>query len=78
MSFKRFALAQARGGGGDIDHVRAEPKRRQLEGRAGARAWFDKEIHQRFPAQSRDFFDLARADLLEGIRSLENKIDFVG
>ena len=76
--FQSLPLAQARSGNRDIDHVGAQSKRRQLERGTRTRAGFDKEIHQRFSAQSGDFFDLAGADLLESIRRLQNKVDFVG
>ena len=49
----------------------------ELERCPGPRARFDKEIDQRFSAQRRDLLDLARADLLERIRRIENEIDFV-
>ena len=37
-----------------------------------------KKFTSVFPRKARDFFDLAGADLLESIRSLENEIDLVG
>src|SRR6476646_8903790 len=53
--FQGLAFAQARSCGGDINHVRAQSKRRQLEGSAGAGTWFDKKIYQRFPRSAGTF-----------------------
>jgi hypothetical protein len=74
---ERFAFGQARSGCRDIDHIGAQPERGQLERGARPRARFDKEVHQRFTAKRGDFFDFARADLLECIRCLKNEIDFL-
>src|SRR2546429_6650322 len=43
--------------------------------RSRPRARFDKKVHQRFPAQRWNFFDLANAHFLERVRSFENEID---
>src|SRR5437764_3650499 len=72
-----FAFAQARSGGRNVDHVRAQPKSSQLERSASACTRFDKKINERFPPQRRYFFDFACAYLLEGISGVENKIDFI-
>ncbi len=74
---ERFALGQAGGGRGDVDDIRAQADRRDLERGAGARARFDEEIHQRFPAQGRHLLDLARADFLERIRRIEKERDLL-
>ena len=74
---ERFAFGQARGGGGDVDHVRAQADRRDLERRARARARLDEEIHQRLAAQGRHLLDLARADFLESIRRIEDERDLL-
>ncbi len=50
--FERFAFRQARSGRGDVDHVRAQPKRGEFKRCARARARFDEEIDQRFAAQA--------------------------
>src|SRR5438094_9029927 len=75
--FQGFTLAQARGGGRDIDHVRAQPKSSQLERSASACTRFDKKINERLPAQRRYFFDFARPYLLEGISGFEDEIDLI-
>src|SRR6267143_4140369 len=75
--FQGLAFAQARSRGGNIDHVRAQSKRRQLEGSAGAGTWFDEKIYQCFATQCRYLFDFACADLLEGVGGVEDEIDFV-
>src|SRR5205823_5635262 len=72
-----FAFAQARSGGRNVDHVRAQPKSSQLERSASACTRFDKKINERFPAQRRHLFDFARAYLFEGISGVENEIDFI-
>ena len=46
--------------------------RGDLEGGARARARLDEKIDQRLAAQGRHLLDLARADLLESIRGVEN------
>ena len=74
---ERLALGEAGGAGGDIDDVGAEAEGGELEGGAGAGARLDEEIDQRFAAQGRDFFDLARADLLEGGGGVEDEDDFL-
>ena len=75
---ERFAFGQAGGGRRNVDDIRAQAKRGQLERSARARARFDEKIHQRLAAQRRHLFDLAGADLLEGVRGIENEIDFLG
>ncbi len=74
--FERFAFGQAGSGCRDIDYVRAQSKRGQLERCAGTRARLDKEIHQRLSAQRRHLFDLAGTDLFERVSGLEDEIDF--
>src|SRR5205814_9566963 len=75
--FERFAFGQTRRCRGNVDHIGAQAVRGQLERGARARARFNEEVDQRFTAKRRDFFDLASADLFEGICGLENEIDLV-
>src|SRR6266513_370903 len=72
-----LAFAQARSGGRNVDHVRAQPKSSQLERSASACTRFDKKINERLPAQRRYLFDFARPYLLEGISGFEGEIDFI-
>src|SRR5216117_1333234 len=73
----RLAFTQARSGGRNVDHVRAQPKSSQLERSASTCTRFDKKINERLPAQRRYFFDFARPYLLEGISGFEDEIDFI-
>ena len=73
---ERFAFRQAGSGCRDIDHVRAQAKRGQLERGARPRARFDEEIHQRLSAQRRHLLDLAGADLFERVSGFEDEFDF--
>ena len=50
---------------------------RELEAHPRAGAGLDKEIDHRLAAQGGHFLDLARADLLKGIRCFEDEIDLV-
>ena len=53
---ERFAFGQTRSRRRDVDHVRAQTKRGQLERSARARARLDEKVDQRFALQRRDFF----------------------
>src|SRR5206468_12602542 len=72
-----LAVSQTRRRRGNVDHVRAETKRRYRERRARPRAWFDEKVDQRFATKRGHFLDLSGADLFERIGCFENKIDFV-
>src|SRR6202163_4727978 len=75
--FERFAFGQTRCCRGNVDHIGAQAVSGQLERGARARAWFDKEVDQRFAAKRRDFLDLAGADLFKGVSGFENEINLV-
>ena len=71
-----LALDEARTAGGNVDHVGAQAHRREFKARAGAGAGFDEEVDQRPAAQGGDFFHVARTDLLELTRGVEQEGDF--
>ena len=75
---ERFTFGQARRTRRDVNDVRAQADRGDLERRAGARARFDKEIDQGFAAERRHLLDLTRADFLERVRGIENESDLTG
>src|SRR5438874_1886246 len=72
-----LAFAQARSGGRNVDHVRAQSKGSQLERSASACTRFDKKINKRSPAQRWYFFDFPCPHLFEGISGVEDEIDFI-
>ena len=77
VSLRVSPFRQAGGCRRDIDDVRAQANRSDLEGGARARARLDEKIHERLATQRRDFFDLARPDFLKGVRRIENECDFL-
>src|ERR1041385_1052629 len=62
----------------DVNDVRTETDRRDLERCSRSRARFDEEIHERLAAQSRHLFDLAGADVFECIGRIEKERDLFG
>src|SRR5439155_1360216 len=75
--FKRLAFGQARGGYRNIDHVCAEAMRCQFERSSRARARLDEKVDHGFAAKWWNFFDLAGADLFEGICGFEIEVNFL-
>ena len=73
-----LALRNARSAGRDVHGVGAEPLLGDLERGSGPGARLEEEIHHRVPAQGRPPLDRPRADLLHGLRGIENQQDFVG
>ena len=71
--FEGFAFCQAGGCRRNIDNVRAQANRSDLERGARPRARLNEEIHQRLASQGRNLFDLPRAYFFEGIRRIENE-----
>ena len=75
---QRLAFAEGRGLGGEVDHVRVEPHRRQFKTDARTGGGLDKKVHHGAAAQRRYFFDGALTDRLEGARSVEDRPNLLG
>src|SRR2546421_391463 len=74
---KRFAFRQAGRTRRNVDDIRAQTDRRDLERSPRARARLDEKIYERLAAERRHFFDFARADFLERVGGVENEDDFL-
>ena len=74
---QRLAFRDGRAGRRHVDRVRRQPLLGELEGDAGARGCFEKEIDDGFAAERRDFLDRPLGDFLERLRRIENEPDLL-
>ena len=70
-------LTKLERGRGEVDRVGRQALFGQLERRARARRGLDEEVDDRLAAQRRDLLDLARADLGEALRGVEDQRDLL-
>ena len=71
----RLALGLARGRDVEVDDVGGQTLGGDLEGGAGARRGFEKQVEYAFAAQQRDLLHLAFADVHEGFGRVEDLRD---
>ena len=73
-----LALLEGAGLGREVDDIRAEPDRRELEADARAGARLDEEIHDRLATERRHPLDGASVDGLERSRRVEDDGELLG
>ena len=72
---ERLALLDRGAGCAQVDHVRGERLRGELEGAARARARFVEEVQDAAAAERRHLLDLALGDLGEALRAVQDPLD---
>ncbi len=75
---QRFAFGDGGGGDGEVEHIGGQTLGGEREGGLGAGGILEEEIDADFAVQRGDFFDRAGRDILQRVRSVEDREDFVG